>query len=146
MCQGILFKSPSLYQNILFLLLKSSYRFFVYIIRESLKKSALWQILDKHYEEFERNYSEKFEKQYRFFRSVINEVVRAYLRCGDLKNGFVGVRCPKRGHEYSLQFSCKVRCFCPSCQAKQVVLFGHHLKENVFYPVPYRQYVFTRLC
>jgi len=114
----------------------------VYHPREP-KKSALWQILDRHFEEFERNYSEKFEKKYGFFRRVIGEVVRAFLRCGDLKDGFARVRCPKCGHEYLLQFSCKVRCFCPSCQAKRVVVFGHHLKENVFYPVPHRQYVFA---
>lgn len=32
---------------------------------------------------------------------------------------------------------------CPTCHAKQVVQFGHHLKETVLYPVPHRQYVFT---
>jgi hypothetical protein len=114
----------------------------VYHPREP-KKSTLWNILDRHYEDFERNYSEKFEKQYGYFRPVISEVVHAYMRCGDLKDGFARVRCPKCGHEYLLQFSCKVRCFCPACQAKRVVIFGHHLKENVFYPVPHRQYVFS---
>jgi hypothetical protein len=114
----------------------------VYHQREP-KKSALWNILDRHYEDFEKNYSEKFEKKYGYFRPVIAEVVHAYMRCGDLKDGFARVRCPKCGHEYLLQFSCKVRCFCPSCQAKRVVLFGHHLKENAFYPVPHRQYVFS---
>lgn len=114
----------------------------VYHPREP-KKSPLWQILNRHYEDFEKSYDERFEKKFGFFRPVISEVVRAYLRCGDLKDGFARVRCPKCGHEYLLQFSCKVRCFCPSCQAKRVVLFGHHLKENVFYPVPHRQYVFS---
>ncbi|MBU2509958.1 transposase zinc-binding domain-containing protein [bacterium] len=114
----------------------------VYHPREP-KKSPLWQILDKHYEQFERSYEEKFEKQYGFFRPVVRDVVHSYMKCGDLKEGFARVRCPNCAHEFLLQFSCKVRCFCPSCQAKRVIVFGHHLKENVFYPVPHRQYVFS---
>ena len=70
------------------------------------KASLLWQIFDKHYDNFERNYPEKFEKRYGFFRSVILEVVRAYLRCGDLKEGFARVRCPNCGHEFLLQLIC----------------------------------------
>ncbi len=121
----------------------------VYHPREP-KKSPLWQILDKHYDQFERSYEEKFESQYGFFRPVIGEVVRSYLKCGDLKEGFARVRCPNCAHEFLLQFFCKVRCFCPSCQSKRfratslaLHVFGHHLKENVFYPVPHRQYVFS---
>ncbi len=26
---------------------------------------------------------------------------------------------------------------------KRAIVFGHHLNENVFYPVPHRQYVFS---
>ncbi|MBU2510205.1 transposase zinc-binding domain-containing protein [bacterium] len=83
------------------------------------KKSSLWQILNKHYEAFERSYRKKFESQYGFFRPVIGEVVRFYLKSDHLKEGFARVRCPNRAHEFLLQFSCKVRCFCPSCQAKR---------------------------
>lgn len=114
----------------------------VYHPREP-KASPLWQIFDKHYEDFERSYPEKFEKRYGFFRPVIGEVVRAYLRCGDLKEGFARVRCPNCGYEFLLQFSCKTRCCCPSCQAKRAIIFAHHLNENVLYPVPHRQYVFS---
>jgi len=107
------------------------------------KASPLWQILDRHYDDFEKSYPEKFEKKYGFFRPVVGEVVRSYLRCGDLKQGFARVRCNNCGYEFLLQFSCKTRCICSSCQAKRAVLFGHHLTENVFYPVPHRQYVFS---
>jgi hypothetical protein len=55
---------------------------------------------------FERIYSEKFEKKYGYFRPVIGEVVHAYMRCGDLKDGFARVRCPKCAHEYLLQLIC----------------------------------------
>ena len=32
---------------------------------------------------------------------------------------------------------------CPSCHAKKVVQFGEVLRENILYPVPHRQYVFS---
>ncbi len=53
------------------------------------------------------------------------------------------VRCPDCHHEYLLAFSCRGRWFCPSCHAKKVILFGQHLRDNVLYPVPHRQYVFS---
>jgi len=53
------------------------------------------------------------------------------------------VRCPDCHHEYLLAFSCRGRWFCPSCHAKKVVQFAAHLQENVLYPVPHRQYVFS---
>jgi len=70
-------------------------------------------------------------------------VVQGFLRCGDLTDGFARVRCPDCHHEYLLAFSCRGRWFCPSCHAKKVILFGQHLRDNVLYPVPHRQYVFS---
>ena len=63
-----------------------------------------------------------------------------YLKCGDLAEGFARVRCLECHHEYLLAFSCRGRWFCPSCHDKKVVQFGLHLKENILYPVPHRQY------
>ncbi len=37
-----------------------------------------------------------------FFDLIISEVVREYLRCGDLREGFARVRCPDCSHEYVL--------------------------------------------
>ncbi|MCK5437837.1 MAG: transposase zinc-binding domain-containing protein, partial [Desulfobulbaceae bacterium] len=73
----------------------------------------------------------------------MSEVVHDYLKCGDLKEGFARVRCPECHHEYLLAFLCKGRWFCPSCHAKKVILFGEHLRHEIFYPVPHRQYVFS---
>jgi hypothetical protein len=70
------------------------------------RESALWKLFSDHYDEFEKNYSEKFETKYGFFRKVIPEVVRNYIKCGDLKQGFARVRCPNCCHEYLLSFSC----------------------------------------
>ena len=76
--------------------------------------SALWRLLNNHYEGFEQCYEERFEGNYGFFRRVIGQVVRHYLTCGDLKNGFARVRCRDCRDEYLLAFSCKGRWFCPS--------------------------------
>ncbi len=105
--------------------------------------SPLWKLLNNHYDSFEQDYEEKFERKYGFFRPVVREVVREYLSCGDLKDGFARVRCPDCKHEYLLAFSCKGRWFCPSCHCKKAIQFGELLKENILYPVPHRQYVFT---
>ena len=78
-----------------------------------------------------------------FFRPIIGAVVRNYLTCGDLKNGFARVRCGDCSAEYLLAFSCKGRWFCPSCHAKKVVQFGDVLHETILYPVPHRHYVFS---
>jgi len=40
--------------------------------------------------------------------------VRAYLRCGVLRHGFVRVRCEACGKEVLVGFSCKGRGSCPS--------------------------------
>jgi len=65
--------------------------------------SPLWKILYNHYEDFKAGYGEDCEKQYGFFRPVVDEVVEEYLRCGDLHEGFARVRCTNPGckHEYS---------------------------------------------
>jgi len=107
------------------------------------RESPLWQLLDKHFDEFEERYDDLFARQYGFYRPVIPHVVRKYLECGDLHQGFARVRCPDCHHEYLLAFSCRGRWFCPSCHTKKVIQFGSHLQDNVLYPVPHRQYVFS---
>ena len=46
-------------------------------------------------------------------------------------------------HEILLAFSCKGRYFCPSCHQKRVLIFGEWITEEILYPLPRRQYVFT---
>ena len=50
----------------------------VYHPRDS-KVSHLWQIFNRHYDDFEKSYAEKFEKKFGFFRPVIGEVVRFHV-------------------------------------------------------------------
>jgi len=64
--------------------------------------SPLWKILHHHYEDFKAGYDERCEKQYGFFRPVVDEVVEEHLQCGDLREGFARVRGtnPECKHEY----------------------------------------------
>jgi len=39
-------------------------------------------------------YDETFSKEYGFYRPVVTQVVKACLKCGDLKEGFARVRGP----------------------------------------------------
>ncbi|MBT4641192.1 MAG: hypothetical protein HOC09_20410 [Deltaproteobacteria bacterium] len=63
------------------------------------KSSPLWQVFNRCYQAFEDMYDAKFEKRFGFFRAVIDESVRAFLKCGDLKQGFARIRRPNCGNE-----------------------------------------------
>ena len=106
-------------------------------------ESPLYLLMAEHFDRFESLYPERFTRSHGYFRPVISDVVRAYLKCGDLTRGFARVRCPDCHHEYLLAFSCRGRWFCPSCHAKKVAQFGELLRENILYPLPHRQYVFS---
>ena len=62
---------------------------------------------------------------------------------GDLKLGFARVRCPKCREEFFVPFSCRVRCFCPSCHEKRALEKASWVAEHVCAEVPHRQFVFT---
>ena len=64
--------------------------------------SHLYHFLQNHFDHFEQIYDDKFEKDYGFYRQVISDVVYAYLKCGDLNEGFARVRCPDCHYEYLL--------------------------------------------
>ena len=84
--------------------------------------APLWHVLQRHYVDFAVDYEERFAKEYGFLRNVVGDVIGAYLKCGDLKEGFARVRCPNCHHEYLPAFSCRGCWFCPSRHAKKVVL------------------------
>lgn len=106
-------------------------------------KSPFFRLVSQHFEEFERVYPEKYADTYGYFRPVIGDVVRKYLVCGDLREGFARVRCDECGHEYLLPFSCKGRYFCTSCHTKRAVSFSEWLNDTVLWAVPHRQIVLT---
>ena len=81
--------------------------------------------------------------KYGYWRPIIEQSVTAYLKCGDLQEGFARVRCTDCKHEMFVAFSCKQRCTCPSCHQKRTLLTGIHVSEDVCAPVAHRQVVFT---
>ena len=64
------------------------------------------------------------QERYGFYRPVIRKVVKKFLGCGDLTQGFARVQCGQCQGEFLLPFSCKGRYFCPSCYQKRVLQFG----------------------
>jgi Transposase zinc-binding domain len=84
-------------------------------------------------------------KRYGFWRPIIGTVVRKFLKCGDLKQGFARVRCPKCREEFFVPFSCRVRCFCPSCHEKRALEKAGWVAEHVCAEVPHRQFVKGRV-
>ena len=106
-------------------------------------QSPLWRLLDQHYDEFQRVYDERYQKRYGFWRPVIERTVEKFLACGDLKQGFARVRCPRCRYEFFVAFSCRRRCLCPSCHQKRALLTAQHIAREVCEPVPHHQFVFT---
>jgi len=105
--------------------------------------SDLWRLLDGHFETFREVYRERFQAKYGFWRPVIDRSVAAFLKCGDLHEGFARVRCPNCKHEMFVAYSCKQRCTCPSCHQKRTLLTAMHVAEEVCFDVPHRQVVLT---
>ncbi len=58
------------------------------------RQSPLYRTIERYLPEFERTYDERYAKRYGPWRPIIGEVVRRFLRCGDLHFGFARVRCP----------------------------------------------------
>ena len=107
------------------------------------QQTPSYQLVERFYAEFEAVYEERYQERYGFWRPVIGTVVRKFLECGDLKHGFARVRCPKCRKEFFVPYSCRGRCFCPSCHQKRALLFAEHVDEDVLGEVPIRQHVVT---
>ncbi len=107
------------------------------------RASQLWRLMERHFDSFRQVYPERFAAKYGFWRPVVERAVAAFLRCGDLAEGFARVRCPDCRHEFFVAFSCKQRCACPSCHQKRALLTARHVAEEVCFPVAHRQVVLT---
>jgi ribosomal protein S27E len=105
--------------------------------------SDLWRLLDQHFETFQQVYDERFAAKYGFWRPIVERSLTAFLKCGDLHEGFARIRCPDCHHEMFVAFSCKQRCTCPSCHQKRALLTAIHVAEDVCAPVAHRQVVLT---
>jgi len=103
----------------------------------------LFALVEDNFDELERVWDERYEKQHGFWRPIIRHVVQQYMDCGDLRCGFARIWCPKCRIDLLLPYSCRRRCFCPSCCQKRALLFAEHVDQEVLGEVPIRQYVVT---
>ena len=69
------------------------------------------------------------------WRPIIGKTVEKFLECGDLAQGFARVRCPDCAHEFFLGYSCRGRCFCPSCHPKRALQTAFRAPQEVCAPV-----------
>jgi hypothetical protein len=51
------------------------------------RATALYQLLDKHYETVKGLWEERFERRYGFWRGYWDNAVASYLDCGDFESG-----------------------------------------------------------
>jgi ribosomal protein S27E len=72
----------------------------------------------------------------------VHEEVRRYLQCGELRQGFVVVKCEECAEATLVAFSCKGRGWCPSCGARRAHEAALHLNE-VLPQVAYRQWTLS---
>ena len=56
--------------------------------------SDLWRLLDEHFASFQQVYDERYQANYGYWRPIVQQSVAAFLKCGDLQEGFARVRCP----------------------------------------------------
>ena len=107
------------------------------------RASPLWQIVHHAWADFRVGYEHAHRKAHGPLRGDAVAVVDQFYRCGDLAAGFTRLQCPDCGHEKLLAFTCKTRCFCPSCHQRRVRRVGDWIAYTVCFNLPHRQFVFT---
>ena len=68
------------------------------------KASPFFKLVRDHFDKFERVYEERFQRKYGYWRPVMRNAIDKYIKCGDLREGFVRVRCPDCGKEFLWRF------------------------------------------
>ena len=95
------------------------------------RTTPLWKLAETLYERLRREWEERFEARFGFWRGLADEAVARYLDCGIPEMGFARLRCDTCRRERLLTFSCRTRQLCPSCGAKRGAIFGAFLREEV---------------
>jgi hypothetical protein len=110
--------------------------------RRTPESTALHQLVSEHLDECLAQACERSEHGFGYPGFVEREF-RAFLDCGDLRHGFVRVRCAHCRDDKLVGFSCKRRGICPSCTARRMSATAAHLVDHVLPAVPYRQWVLS---
>ena len=103
--------------------------------RREPHENILHQLIAKHYPAFRSTYGG--------YPDYVHKTFEAFLACGDIKQGFMRMKCPVCGEESVAAYSCKCRGFCSSCGAKRSAETAAHLIDNVLPMTRYRQVVIT---
>jgi hypothetical protein len=107
------------------------------------RATALFQLVEAHYEDVKRLWEDRFEKTHGRWRGFTDTVVARYLDCASPECGFARLRCDGCRSERLLLFSCRQRNICPSCDAKRAAAFAAFLHDEIFEDVPHSMWVFT---
>ena len=73
----------------------------------------------------------------------IEKAVEKYMKCGDLRHGFVRAACRSCNESIVVAFSCKARGICNSCDGRRMTEVAAHWVDEVIPAVPVRQFVLT---
>ena len=84
--------------------------------RRRPEETPLYEILQTELNTF---VSER-EIENRPLPDYVTEELEAFLRCGFPQHGFLRLKCSGCKEEKIVAFSCKKRCFCPSCAGKRM--------------------------
>ena len=58
------------------------------------ERTAFYRALFHNFDRFLAEYERRFEKEYGYFRPIVQEVVERYFDCGNPRSGFARIRCP----------------------------------------------------
>jgi len=67
------------------------------------ERTVLYRVLFHNFDRFLTAYERRFEKEYGYFRPIVQEVVERYLDCGNPCSGFARLRCPDCHAEHLLK-------------------------------------------
>ena len=107
------------------------------------RASPLFRLVDRYYEQVKGVWEERFEHAYGFWRGFVDDVVHAFLACGDFEGGFARVFCDSCRSEFLVAFSCSRRGLCPSCAAKRAAIFGAFLRQEILEEVGHAMWTFS---
>jgi len=107
------------------------------------RESPLFRLVEQHLEELLRVWPARFAQRHGPLRTVVERVLREFLKCGLLDHGFARLWCGECRRSVLVAFSCRGRSFCPSCEKKKQLLWAEWLREQVLAPVAHRHIVLT---
>ena len=108
-------------------------------VRHRPETTLLYQVIREYWPEFQA----ELASQDKYLPAYVTQEFEAYLKCGRLEHGFLGVRCEPCHDERLVAFSCKRRGFCGSCEARRMADVAALLVNEVLPPQPMRQWVLS---